>query len=250
MIEVEGSLDVLLTHGGQDEWSDERQTDLAAVGVSGEHNVDEREARVLDDLIDVIGFVAHEKDGCSRVGGYGHGEVGGVGAGVIGATEPKEVAAAFEGVVAVDQDGCAVSFEGRDDVAGADDDVVVAEDAEALGFDGGEDLGADAGGFVGDGHLAGATADVVSGDEDEVGVEPVDLGDDALEEEGFGELFEVDIGDLDDAEVDEGVGEIADGEGEAGDLELVAGVGAGVGCQAEPSGRGSRQKSPASDGGL
>ena len=108
-------------------------------------------------------------------------------------------------VVAVDEDGCAVGFQGWDYMTGSDDDVVVAEDAEALGLEGREDLGADAGGLVGDGDLAGAAADVVAGDEDEVRVEGVDLGDDPLEKEGFGELFKVDVGDLDDAEVEEAV---------------------------------------------
>jgi hypothetical protein len=248
--EVEGSLDVLLAHGGKDERADEGEADLAAVGVAGEHEVDEREAGVLDDLVGEVGLVAHEQDGGVGVGGDGHVEVGGAGTGVVGAGEPEDVAAAFEGVVAVDEDGGAVGFEGRDDVAGADDDVVVAEDAEALGLDGGEDFGADAGGFIGDGHLSGAAADVVAGDEDEVGVEGVDLGDDALEEEGFGELFEVDVGDLDDFEVEETVGEIADGDGEVVDFELVAGVGAGVGGETDAGSGGSRHERPACDGGL
>ena len=206
MVEVEASLDVLLAHGGEDEGADDGQADLAAVGVAGEHEVDEREAGVLDDLIDVVGLVAHEKHGSLGIGGNGEAEVGGAGTGVVGAAEPEEVAAALEGVVAVDEDGGSVGFQGWYYVTGSDDDVVVAEDAEALGLEGREDLGADAGGLVGDGDLAGAAADVVAGDEDEVGVEGVDLGDDALEEEGFGELLEVDVGDLDDAEVEEAVG--------------------------------------------
>jgi len=121
-------------------------------------------------------------------------------------------------------------------VAGANDDVVVAEDAKALGLDGGEDLGTDAGSLVGDGDGGGAAADVVAGDEDEVGVESVDLGDDALEEESFGELFEVDVADLDDAVVEEAVGEVADGEGAVGDFNFVASVGGGVGGDAKASG--------------
>jgi hypothetical protein len=54
-----------------------------------------------------------------------------------------------------------------------------------------------------------------------------------LEEVGLGELFEVDVAHLNDAEVLEAVGEIADGDGEAGDLELVARVGSRVDADAE-----------------
>ena len=250
MIEVKGSLDVLLAHRRKDEGADDGEADLAAVGVAGEHEVDEGEAGVLDDLVDVVGLVAHEQDGGLGVGGDGEAEVGGIGSGVVGTAEPKEVAAALEGVIAVHEDGCAVGFEGRNNMASSYDDVVVAEDAETLGFEGGEDLGADACGFVGHGELAGAAADVVACDEDEVGVEGVDLGDDALEEEGLGELLEVDVRDLDDAEVEEAVGQVADGDGEVVDFDFVAGVGAGVGGEADASSRGSRQKGAAGDGGL
>ncbi len=248
MVEVEGAFDVLLAHGREDQGADDGESNLAAVRVAGEHEVDEGKAGVLDDVVCEVGFVAHEQDGGLRISGDGHGEVRCAGAGVICTGEPEEVAAAFEGVVAVNEDGCAVGFKGRDDATGADDDVVIAEDAETLGFDGGEDLRADTGGLVGDGHLTGAAADVVPSDEDEVGVEAVDLGDDALEEIGFGELFEVDVGDLDDAEIHKAVGEIADGDGEARDVELVTGVGAGVGGETDAGRSGARHECPARDG--
>ena len=189
-----------------------------------------------DDLFDVVGLVAHEDYGRRGTGGDGEVEIGVAGAGVVGAAEPEDVAAALDGGVAVDEDGGAVGFEGADDVVGADVDVVVAEDAEALrGFEGGEDLSGDAGGAPGDFEREGAAADEVSGDEDEVGVEGVDLGDHSFEEGGLGVLLEVDVAHLDDAEVLEAVGEIADGEGAVGDLELVAAVGSGVGGEAEAS---------------
>ena len=146
VVEVEHAFDVLLTHGRKDERAEDGEADLAAVGVAGEHEVDEREAGVLDDGLDVVRLVAHEEDGCAGVGRDGEVEVGDAGSGVVGAGEPEEVATAFEGEVAVDEDGGAMGFDGADDVFGADVDVVVAEDAETLGrFEGGEDLGSDAG---------------------------------------------------------------------------------------------------------
>jgi len=248
--EVEEAFNIFLAHGRKDEGADVGQADLAAVGVAGEHDIDEREARVKDDVVDVIGLVAHEENRGAGVFWDGEVEVGIAGSSVVGATQPEDVAATLEGRVAVDEDGCAVGFERLNDVFCADVDVVVAEDAEALrSFEGGENLGSDAGGLPGYGQVAGATADVVAGDKDEIRVEVVDLFDHALEEEGFGVLLQVDVAHLDDAEVLEGVGEVADGEGDLGDFEFVAGVGAGVGGDAKPGGSGGGEETPAGNGG-
>jgi hypothetical protein len=101
-----------------------------------------------------------------------------------------------------------------------------------------EDLGGAVGGVVGGDEGEGAHGDKVSGEEDEVGVKGVDAVDDVLEEVGFGELVEVDVAELDDAEAVEGSGEIADGEGAVGGVDLVAGDFAGV--EGEAGGGGSR----------
>ena len=233
--EVEEAFDVLLAHGREDQRADEGKADLAAVGVAGEHEVDERETWVQDDLFDVVGLVAHEENGGVGAGGDGEVEVGDAGSGVVGTAEPEDVAAALDGGVAVDEDGGSVGLEGTDDVLGADVDVVVAEDAKALwGLEGGEDLGGEASGAPRDCEREWTAADEVSGDEDEVRGEGVDLGDHVLEEPGFGVLLEMDVAHLDDAEAQEAVGEIVDGEGAVGDFELVAAVGSGVGGEAEP----------------
>ncbi len=86
--EAEVALDVLLTHWRKDERAEEGQADLAAVGVAGEHEVDERAARMLDDGVGVVGFVSHEDDGAVGFGGDGEVEVGVAGSGVVGAAEP------------------------------------------------------------------------------------------------------------------------------------------------------------------
>ena len=85
MTEVEEAVDVLFAHRWKDERADDREADLAAVGVAGEHEVDEREAWVLDYRIDEVWFVAHENDGRFRVGRNGQFKVTGRGAGVAGA---------------------------------------------------------------------------------------------------------------------------------------------------------------------
>ncbi len=239
VVEVEETFDVALAHGGKDERADDGESDLTAMGVTGEHEVDEGEAGVLHDVVGVVGLMAHEDDGLIDVdvGGNGQVEVGGACAGVICAADPHGVTAALDLDVAVDEDGCTVGFEGVDDVVRADGDVMVAEDGEALwGFEGGEDLCADAGGFPGGGEGFRPATDEVSGKEDEFGVEGVGLCDHLFEEPGLGVLLEVDVGDLDEAKADEGVRKIVDGKGAVGDFELMPAFGTGVGSDAEASG--------------
>ena len=43
VVEVEEAFDVFFAHGGKDEGAEDGEADLAAVGVAGEHEVDERE---------------------------------------------------------------------------------------------------------------------------------------------------------------------------------------------------------------
>ena len=69
-----------------------------------------------------------------------------------------------------------------------------------------------------------------------------------LEKPGLGVLLEVDVGELNESESDEGVGQVADPEGALGDLDLVARVGAAVGGEREPGGRGPDEEAAARDG--
>ncbi len=222
---------IFFAHGRQDEGSDKGQADLAAVGVAGEHEVDEWAAGVGSDDVGVVGLVRHEDDGCVGFGGDGEVEVGMAGAGVVDATEPDAGSVAVDGEELIDQDGGAFAGEGADDHGGVNGDVVVAEDGVAQGGgDGGEDLGAAVGGVIGVEEGKGAVGDEVSGEEDEVGGERVDLVDDAFEEEGFGVLVEVNVADLNDAVAVEGGGQVGDGDGVGNDVDLVARDFGGVEC--------------------
>ena len=151
------------------------------------------------------------------------------------------LAVALDAGVLVDEDGQAVIFHVSADDAGADDDIVVAEDAEALGAgEVAEELSAAGGGGEGVTLRQRAAADEVAGDEDEVGVEGVDAGDDVREEEVLGVLLEVDVGELDDAEAVEGGRQVGDEEGAMGDVEIVAGY--FVGVERESRSRGERAR--------
>jgi hypothetical protein len=242
-VETVVAFGVLLSHGRQDERAEKGESDLTAMGVAREHEVDERAAGMGDDMVGEVGRVGHEQDGAVRFDGEGKIEVGVAGAGVVDAAEPEACAAALNGEVLVDQDGSAVAGEGFDDQRGVEGDVVVAEDSVAEGSgEGGEDLGAAADGVAAGDEGEGAVGDEVAGEEDEVGGDGVDLVDDALEEEGLGVLVEVDVAELDDAIAVEGVGQIGDGDGAVDDVDLVAGDLAGVERQTGGEGAGTYEE--------
>ncbi len=241
MVEAEHAFDVLLAHGWQDERADDGETDLAAVRVAGEHQVDQWKTGVLDDGFDVVRLVAHEDDGGAGIGGDGEVEVRRTRAGIIRATKPEEIASAFEGEVAIDEDGRPVGFDRADHVISTDVDVVIAEDAEALGcLEGGENLCGYAGGLPGNLERERAAANKIAGHQDQIRGEGIDLRDHLLEEVGFGELFQVQIAHLDDAKPFKAVRELTDGDGETGDFEFVARVGSGINADADARSREGR----------
>jgi hypothetical protein len=177
---------------------------------------------MLADGVGVVRLVDHENDRDVGQLGDGEAEDGRAHAGVVGAAEPDTVVAALDGDVAVDEHGGLVGLERLDDMLGADGDIVVAEDAEALrGLEGAEDLGGDAGGAPGGGVREGTAADEVAGQEHDVWVDAVDALDGVDEEPGLGVLDEVNVGELDHAETDEGVGKVRDSDLPVGDLEVV-----------------------------
>ena len=98
---------------------------------------------------------------------------------------------------------------------------------------------------------SGAIADEVAGEQDQVGREGVDLGEDAAQERGLRVLVEVDVADLGDAEVVEGVrADCAMAMVRREDADLVAGNLAGIERQACGSGRGTEQEGAAGESGF
>src|ERR1017187_8052518 len=75
-------------------------------------------------------------------------------------------------------------------------------------------------------------ADVVAGEQDQIGRERVDPFDDAAHEERLSKLVEVDVADLGDAEILEDAWEVGDGKVAVDDAEFVAGELAGIERQA------------------
>ncbi len=124
--------DVLFAHRGKDQRTDQGQAHLAAVGVAGEHEVDQRKAGVLAHLVGVVGFVGHQDDRRSGVSRDGGGQVGDAGSGVVDAGQPEAVASAFDRGELVDQRGDSDRGEGADDEAAINGDIVVSEDGVTL----------------------------------------------------------------------------------------------------------------------
>jgi len=223
------AFDELLSHGWENERSANGEANLASVGVACEHEVDESATRVLKDGFYVIGLVRHEDDGAVGLGRDAEFQVGVAGGWVIDSAEPEAVGFVLDGDVLVDKDGDAACGEGLDDEGRTDGDVVVAEDSVTKGAgEGAEDLGAAMDGVAVDDEVEGAAGDEVSGDDDEVGGECVDGVDDVFEEEGLGELVEVDVADLGDSVAAEGVRKICDADGKVDGFEVVARDLAGV----------------------
>ncbi len=224
LVEVEDAVGVDPAHGGEDEWAQEGELDLASVGVAREHEVDERAAGVLGDDVGEVGLVGHKDNGAVGVGGNGEVEIRMAGAGVFCAAEPETGAVALDGDVLIDEDGGSVGGEGANDHAGADGDIVIAEDGVAEGAgEGREEFGTAVSGVVGRDKCEGSHGDKVSGDEDEVDIEGVDMVDDAFEEVGLSKFFEVDIADLGDTVATEGVRQVCYGDGAVDHVNLMAG---------------------------
>jgi len=229
LVEAVVTLGVLQTHGRQDERAQEGKPDLTTVGVTGEHEVDEMAARMLDDVVSEVGLVRHEKDWTVGFGRNGEIEVRVAGAGIFDSAEPEACAVALDGDVLVDENGSAVGGEGFGDHWAVESDVVVTEDGVATRCgEGGKNLGTAMDGvFAGD-EGEGAAGNEVPGKQDEVGGEAVDLVDDVLEEERFGVLVEVNVANLGDAIAVEGSRQVRDGDGSLNDVDLVARDFAGV----------------------
>lgn len=229
VLHMKEAFGIVLAHGRQDEWSEEGKAYLAAVSMASEHEIDKLSAGMLDDCVGVVGLMRHQQDG--RIGQRRHGEfearVGG--AGVIDSAEPEAGAVALDCHVLVDQDGNAICSERADDERSTDGDVVVAKAGVTQRTrEGVEDLGATMRGVTAGEESERSMGDEVSGKQNHVRAEGVDMVDDSFEKGGFGELVKVDIADLNDAEPMKRAGKIGDSDAAGDEIDLMAGDLAGI----------------------
>ena len=83
MVELVVSGDVLAAHRRKDKRAEHRQPHLSAVRVAREHQVDQREAWVVRDVVGVVGLVDHQDDWRSGLGRDRHIQVRLRGSGII-----------------------------------------------------------------------------------------------------------------------------------------------------------------------
>lgn len=139
--ELESSHHIFLSHGRQNQRTIERDTDLAAVRVAGEHQVDCFATRVFDDSIGVVRLVDHENHGSIRILRERKVEVGTAGSGIVGTAYPDTGACALNGNVFVDQDREFFRTQCSDDEWSVDGDVVVSKNAVGWSLEAAEDFG-------------------------------------------------------------------------------------------------------------
>jgi predicted TIM-barrel enzyme len=152
-----------------------------------------------DDHVGVVGLVSHKEDGTVGFLGDGEIQVRVAGAGVIYTTEPETCAIAFDGEILVYENRYVMSDEGFGNKGSVKGDIMVAEyGVPERGCKGGEDLSTAANCVTSGDEGERAVGDEVTGEQDEIGGEGVNVVDDALKEEGFRVLVEVDVADLDD----------------------------------------------------
>ena len=127
------TFDVLLPHGREDKRSEEGQADLAAVGVAGEHEIDQWRLGDEGGRVGVVGLVRHEDDGRSGVGGMARLRSGLL---VPGSSTPQSQRRSplrSMGTCWSTSTGVPLRGEGSDDHRGADFDVVIAKEGVAQG---------------------------------------------------------------------------------------------------------------------
>ncbi len=188
---------VLQSHRWKDDSTDKGKAYLASVGVTGEHEINQMTFGMSRDHISEVGLMRHQEDGAIRCVWYGQVEVGMTGARIVYTCQPEAGTTPYDGKVAVDQERCSVVGESLCDQRCVEGDVVIAQAAVAQGSGKGADyLRAAMNGVIAGDEGDRTVRDEVSGEQDQIGVELVDLVDDALEEQGFGKLVEVNVADL------------------------------------------------------
>ena len=159
----------MCSHIGKNERGQERETNLASVGMSGEDQGD----LLSDGMVGEIGLVRQQDEGfLVRVpaGGESGGRGRAVPQSILDAGEPQAPAVAFQGHRTVCQYGNAMGDQSVGDRVGADQDVVVAQDRIAQrAFDVAKHFGAVVAHACGKVPRQRIGADEVSGQHDEIG---------------------------------------------------------------------------------
>jgi hypothetical protein len=103
LVETVVALGVLDAHGGEDEWAEEGKSDLTAVRVAGEHEIDERAAGMGHNGVGIVRLMSHEDDGTVRFGWDSEIKVRVTGACVVQTAKPDACTVALDREVLVEK---------------------------------------------------------------------------------------------------------------------------------------------------
>jgi hypothetical protein len=208
--QAEPPLDILAAHFRKSHCANQWQANLAAMGVSAEHERNGRACGIDEQLIRVVGCVAHNNDRLVRdvADGIGDGDFRRrlTLHGIVEASEPDSARRALDRQVGVAEQLNAVVGECLGDLLRPNHEVVITQHRVALAAgESVEDTGALPRGADSEFCRRKLTGDEVAGNEHRIGIEAVDPVDDFADKERLSEFVQMDVADLHDAETVEGL---------------------------------------------
>jgi len=231
--EPEPALDILLSQFGQDHRAQERQANLASVGVAAQHEANRAAGWMIPQVVGVVRSMAHEQD---RLAGLiadwrGDGQIGVRAAlgRIVKTSQPDSGAAALDGHAGVAKHRDAIGRECGRGLCAPHQDLMVSEDSKSqFAVERVKKVGALPCGVDGTCSGTDTVADEIAGEQHGVRLEAVHLVDGVAKEKRLSEFVEVDIGEMRDPPTVEGCGQAGENDGMARDLNPVAFNAAGV----------------------
>jgi hypothetical protein len=213
------------------------------VGVTRQHKADRSAPGMLYDEVGVVRFMRHEDDRSAWLGRDCQIEAWVAGSGIGYAAYPQAISISIQRNVLVHQDRDRIGSKRLDDHGGAYAYVVISQYCEPLlAFETGEDLCAAMGRVAGGDEGERTEGNEISREQDQIGIQTVDLMYDALKEKGLRELVQVDITKLNDSMSMESLRKLPQLDCPPNDVEFMAGDLSSVEREPRGDGTGSDEK--------
>ncbi len=248
--ELKDSLDVLFSQIWKIHGAGKGDTDLAAVRVAAEHELNRRAGRVTEKVVGEVRRMAQEE--CRLIGaipdelGNGAINVGMAFDRVVDAREPDAGRAALERVKRISENDNVARGERFGHCQRTDGDIVIAEDRIALStLETVEDIGAMPRGRDGPFARQKLVSDEVAREKDRIGAQAVDVVDGFTKKKGLGKSVQMDVAELGNVEAIECRGKIGQADLGSSDFDDVTRDLARVKRQAGGTGDSCGEEAPA-----